>query len=52
VTLLMLGTDISSHVIRRRPPATAERFERHAEQLCVSAMTARAALWRGEGRQG
>jgi tRNA(fMet)-specific endonuclease VapC len=40
VTLLMLDTDISSYVIRRRPPAIAERFERHAEQLCVSVMTA------------
>jgi tRNA(fMet)-specific endonuclease VapC len=40
VTLLMLDTDISSYVIRRRPPVIAERFERHAEQLCVSVMTA------------
>jgi tRNA(fMet)-specific endonuclease VapC len=38
--LLMLDTDISSYVIRRRPAAIAERFERHAEQLCVSVMTA------------
>jgi len=36
----MLDTDISSYVIRRRPPAIAERFERYAEQLCVSVMTA------------
>ena len=36
----MLDTDISSYVIRRRPPVIAERFERHAEQLCVSVMTA------------
>jgi tRNA(fMet)-specific endonuclease VapC len=36
----MLDTDISSYVIRRRPAAIAERFERYAEQLCVSVMTA------------
>ena len=36
----MLDTDISSYVIRRRPPAIAERFERYGEQLCVSVMTA------------
>jgi tRNA(fMet)-specific endonuclease VapC len=40
VTLLMLDTDISSYVIRRRPAAIAERFQRHAEHLCVSVMTA------------
>jgi tRNA(fMet)-specific endonuclease VapC len=40
VTLLMLDTDISSYVIRRRPPAIAEQFHRHSEQLCVSVMTA------------
>ena len=40
MTLLMLDTDISSYVIRRRPGAVAERFQRHAEQLCVSVMTA------------
>jgi len=36
----MLDTDISSYVIRRRPSSIAERFERHAELLCVSVMTA------------
>jgi len=40
MTLLMLDTDISSHVIRRRPASVAERFQRYAEQLCVSVMTA------------
>lgn len=40
MTLLMLDTDISSYVIRRRPSAIAERFDRHAEELCVSVMTA------------
>lgn len=38
--LLMLDTDISSYVIRRRPASIAERFKLHAEQLCVSVMTA------------
>jgi len=40
VTLLMLDTEISSYVIRRRPASIAEKFQRHAEQLCVSVMTA------------
>jgi tRNA(fMet)-specific endonuclease VapC len=40
VTLLMLDTDVSSYVIRRRPAAIAERFQQHAQQLCVSVMTA------------
>lgn len=40
MTLLMLDTDISSYVIRRRPASFAERFQRHAEHLCVSVMTA------------
>lgn len=40
MTLRMLDTDISSYVIRRRPAAVVERFERHAEELCVSVITA------------
>ncbi len=40
MTLRMLDTDISSYVIRRRPTAVVERFERHAEELCVSVITA------------
>jgi len=40
MTLLMLDTDISSYVIRRRPASVAERFQQHAQQLCVSVMTA------------
>jgi len=36
----MLDTDISSYVIRRRPPTIAQQFDRYAEQLCVSVMTA------------
>lgn len=40
MTLRMLDTDISSYVIRRRPAAVAERFHAHAEELCVSVITA------------
>lgn len=40
MTLRMLDTDISSYVIRRRPAAVAEHFERHAQELCVSVITA------------
>lgn len=36
----MLDTDTCSHVIRRRPAEAAGRFARHAEDLCVSVMTA------------
>jgi tRNA(fMet)-specific endonuclease VapC len=36
----MLDTDISSYVIRRRPASIAERFDRHATELCVSVITA------------
>jgi tRNA(fMet)-specific endonuclease VapC len=49
VNLLMLDTDVSSYIIRRRPPQWAERFARHAEHLCVSAMTA--AKWRFGGEK-
>lgn len=37
--LLMLDTDISSYIIRRRPGPLAERFEKHADALCVSVIT-------------
>ena len=37
---LMLDTDISSYIIRRRPASLVEKFHRHADSLCVSAMTA------------
>ena len=37
---LMLDTDISSYIIRRRPASLLEKFHRHADSLCVSAMTA------------
>jgi tRNA(fMet)-specific endonuclease VapC len=37
---LMLDTDISSYIIRRRPAALADRFHKHADSLCVSAITA------------
>src|SRR5437763_15389715 len=40
MTLLMLDTDISSYVIRRRPASVAERFEHYASELCVSVVTA------------
>jgi tRNA(fMet)-specific endonuclease VapC len=40
MTGFMLDTDISSYVIKRRPATFAEKFEKHAETLCVSVMTA------------
>ena len=40
MSLLMLDTDVSSYIIRKRPPSLLERFEKHAEQLCVSVVTA------------
>ena len=36
----MLDTDISSYIIKRRPATLVGKFERHAETLCVSVMTA------------
>jgi tRNA(fMet)-specific endonuclease VapC len=36
----MLDTDISSYIIRKRPDSLLERFEKHAEVLCVSVVTA------------
>jgi tRNA(fMet)-specific endonuclease VapC len=36
----MLDTDISSYIIKRRPGTLVEKFERYAETLCVSVMTA------------
>jgi tRNA(fMet)-specific endonuclease VapC len=40
VTGFMLDTDISSYIIKRRPATLIERFERHADSLSVSVMTA------------
>jgi tRNA(fMet)-specific endonuclease VapC len=40
MSLLMLDTDISSYIIKRRPESLVNRFETHAEQLCVSVITA------------
>src|ERR1700761_4431038 len=40
MNLLMLDTDISSYIIRKRPVSLLERFEQHAERLCVSVITA------------
>lgn len=38
--LLMLDTDVSSYIIRRRPESLAQHFERHADEICVSVITA------------
>ncbi len=35
----MLDTDISIYVIKSRPPELRDRFDRLAEQLCISAIT-------------
>jgi tRNA(fMet)-specific endonuclease VapC len=40
VTTYMLDTDISSYIIKRRPESFADKFEKLADSLCVSAMTA------------
>ena len=40
MSLLMLDTDMSSYIIRLRPVSLLERFEKHAPELCVSAITA------------
>ena len=40
MTLRMLDTDVSSYIIKRRPASLLERFRKHAEDLCVSVMTA------------
>jgi tRNA(fMet)-specific endonuclease VapC len=40
MTGFMLDTDISSHIIKRRPATLVEKFETHAETLSVSVMTA------------
>ena len=40
MTGFMLDTGISSYIIKRRPATLAERFEKHAESLSVSVMTA------------
>jgi tRNA(fMet)-specific endonuclease VapC len=36
----MLDTDISSYIIKRRPATLIEKFEKHADALCVSVITA------------
>lgn len=38
--LFMLDTDISSYIIRRRPESLSQQFERHADAICVSVITA------------
>lgn len=40
MSLLMLDTDISSYIIKKRPASLLEHFEKHAERLCVSVITA------------
>jgi len=40
MTGFMLDTDISSYIIKRRPATLAEKFERYAETLNVSMITA------------
>ena len=35
MSFLMLDTDISSYIIKKRPASLLERFEKHAERLCV-----------------
>ena len=36
----MLDTDISSYIIKKRPDSLLDRFQKHAERLCVSVVTA------------
>src|SRR5215469_9303197 len=40
MTGFMLDTDISSYIIKRRPATLLEQFEKRAESLCVSVITA------------
>ena len=40
MTGYMLDTDICSYIIKRRPESFVDKFEEHAETLCVSVMTA------------
>jgi tRNA(fMet)-specific endonuclease VapC len=40
MTAFMLDTDISNYIIKRRPATLTDKFERHAEALSVSVMTA------------
>ena len=40
MTAYMLDTDISSYIIKRRPESFTDRFEKRADALCVSVMTA------------
>lgn len=40
MTGFMLDTDISGYIIKRRPASLAAKFQKHADSLCVSVMTA------------
>jgi tRNA(fMet)-specific endonuclease VapC len=51
MTGFMLDTDISSYIIKRRPATLVEKFEKHAESLNVSVITA-AALRFGAEKAG
>jgi tRNA(fMet)-specific endonuclease VapC len=44
----MLDTDISSYIIKRRPGSLIERFETHAQEICVSVITAAELLFGAE----
>ena len=40
MTGFMLDTEISSYIIKRRPPTLVDKFEKHGDSLSVSVMTA------------
>jgi tRNA(fMet)-specific endonuclease VapC len=40
MTAFMLDTDISSYIIKRRPATLVDKFEKHADTLNVSVITA------------
>ena len=40
MSLYMLDTDVSSYIIRKRPKSLLERFQKAADVLCVSVITA------------
>jgi tRNA(fMet)-specific endonuclease VapC len=48
MTGFMLDTDISSYIIKRRPPTLAEKFEKQADTLSVSVITAAELRFRAE----
>jgi tRNA(fMet)-specific endonuclease VapC len=44
----MLDTDICIHVIKARPEKLIQKFERHAEQLCISSIALAELLYGAE----